>query len=312
MGQYFEKHKNDFFKKYQDFELINDINRFKYGNGDLRIVLNHFFEEIIFECCGKKTKICPMDVINDDCWINNIIKYIDSKPNFFTSKDEVQNIKTYLRNSSSKVRKVSNFPPKEAKRLFLKYFNGCNNINCLDTSCGFGSRMSAVLLSGNNYFGTDPNTKLFIKLQDYYSFLLKNNIIKNNVFDIRNVGSEVYIEDFKNKMDVCFTSPPYFNLEKYSDDNFSSTSNYDDYSLWVKNFVIPTVFNIDKYLKIGGYAMINIKNLNKKQTCYDDFYNAFIMTGNFVFIEQENISIKKKQYKNIKNTEPVMVFKKIK
>lgn len=249
--------------------------------------------------------------------MNIVLQYIDSKPNFFQQTSLVSNVEQALRNSFSWTRKVANFPPDKAREFYYYYYSLDNaiNINCLDTSCGFGSRMSSVLLSGGNYFGIDANTTLCQHLNDYYNFLLNNQVISDNQkFNVINGGSEIFYKQYENMMDVCFTSPPYFNLEKYSDDDFSSTANYDNYDNWVKNFVQPTVNNIYRYLKVGGYAMINIKNINKKETCYDDFYNSFSSIEGFEFIDVLNLTIKKKQYNNgtINNNEPVMVFRKYK
>ena len=85
-------------------------------------------------------------------------------------------------------------------------------------------------------------------------------------------------------------------------------------------FVCPTVENIYHYLKIGGYAMINIKNLSKNNPCFDSFYKAFEEIDGFEFVEVFDMAIKKKQYGMnydnakgvINNKEPIMVFRKTK
>ena len=322
---YLDINKNKIFKKYTTSELLKDIDNYKNKSGNLNKVLNHFFEECIFKCCGKKTKISPYEVLQDDDKMSIIIDYINSKPKFFTSKDEVSNVKSCFRNSMSWVRKVANFPCRTAKDIYLKYIpkeyiESGKQINCLDTSMGFGSRMSAVLLSGNNYFGFDPNTELFNKLQEYLKFLFDNGVInKNQQCKMYCCGSEIHKPELDNTIDISFTSPPYFNLEKYSNDASESTLNYNNYRAWVDKFVIPTVNNTYKYLKIGGYAMINIKDINKKETCYQDFMNAFNSIDGFEYIETFDLVISKKQYgmlyNNVKgvinNTEPVMVFKKV-
>lgn len=318
---YLEKHRCEIFKKYDNEELIKDINSFKSGSGNLNKTLNHFFEECMWDCCGKKTKISPSEALCDDDLVDKILKYIDSKPNFFTG-NEISNVKSYMRNSASWVRKVANFPVKEARNIYNRYNIDGKVLNCLDTSSGFGSRMSAVLLSGHNYCGFDPNKSLNKKLKEYLAFLKSNKIISNNQkCGLYCCGSEVYKEELLNSFDVSFTSPPYFNLEKYSEDSSNSTSNYNNYNLWVDEFVKPTVKNTVKYLKIGGYAMINIKNINKKETCYDDFFKAFEHNDSMEFVEVFDLSIQsKKQYGmqynnekgNITPKEPVMVFRKVK
>lgn len=321
---YLDKHKEEIFKKYTKEELLKDIYNYKNKKGKLTKVLNHFFEECIFNCCGKKTKISPMEVLKNDIYMQKILDYIKNKPNFFTSDNEVVNVKSCFRNSMSWVRKVANFCPRNAKNIYFRYFQNLDlsNINCLDTSMGFGSRMSAVLLNGANYYGIDPNKELFKKLEEYKNFLFNNSVVnKNQKCCLFCQGSEVFNEKLTNMMDVSFTSPPYFNLERYSEDDYGSTINYNNYDLWVKKFVYPTVLNTYKYLKVGGYAMINIKNLNKKECCFNDFMDAFNKIEGFEFVEIFDMDIPSKKqygmaYKNkkgvINSKEPIMVFRKVK
>jgi hypothetical protein len=319
---YLDDHYNEIFKKYTTDELLNDIDNYKYGNGRLYKVLNHFFEECMFNCCGKKTKLSPMDVLRDNDKMLSVLEYIKSKPKFFTSDNEVSNVKSSFRNSFSWVRKVANFPCVSARDIYFRYFpnKDKSNINCLDTSCGFGSRMSAVLLSGANYCGFDPNKQLYEKLVEYLKFLRDNEVIdKKQKCGIYCHGSEVYRSELNNLFDVSFTSPPYFNLEKYSNDEGASTNNYDNYNKWLTDFVRPTIENTYMYLKVGGYAMVNIKNISSKETCYDDWLEIFHSIDGFEFVEIFDLKINKKQYGmkydgvkgNINNCEPVMVFRKI-
>lgn len=317
---YLTEHRNEIFKKYSTEELLKDIDSFQNGKGKLNKVLNHFFEECMFKCCGKKTKISPWDCLESDELMEEILHYINSKPKFFTG-DEITNIKSCFRNSMSWVRKVANFPCRTARDIYTRYATKGQTLNCLDTSCGFGSRMSAVLLSGHNYCGFDPNEELMKQLKSYQKFLKENNVISNEQrCGLYCQGSEIHRPELDGLFDVAFTSPPYFNLEKYSNDNSESTKNYNNYSVWVKNFVYPTVQNIYHYLKIGGYAMINIKNINKKETCYDDFFKAFQSISGFEYVETFDMEIIKKQYGmqynnqkgNIENKEPIMCFRKVK
>lgn len=196
-----------------------------------------------------------------------------------------------------------------------------STLDKLNKYTGFGSRMSGALLSGNNYCGFDPNRTLFKQLVAYKNFLTKNGVIEpSRRCGLYNHGSEIHRPELDGLFDVSFTSPPYFNLEKYSDDDSESTKNYNNYQAWVDYFVIPTVTNTYMYLKVGGYAMINIKNINKSNPCYDDFFKAFSSINGFEFVEELDMSFNKKQYGKqyndekgvIKNSEPIMVFRKVK
>lgn len=323
---YLEEHRSEIFKKYTNEELIKDCNSFVNGGGRLTKFLNHFFEELIFESSTSRGQYySPMDALKDDEYIKWIIEYTESKPNFYTG-NQVANIKSFFRNGGRKGGKVANFPPKVARDIYTRYFDNVTEpLNCLDTSSGFGSRMSAVLLSGNNYYSTDPNPNLHEKLFECAKWMYDNGFIKENQHcELIKQGSEVFVEEWENMMDVSFTSPPYFNLEKYCDDNSASTQNYDNYDLWLENFAKPTIDNTYKYLKIGGYAMINIKNMTngKKLNLFDDWLELFNQHEGFEFVEIFNMEQTSKKVvglyanydkskANNQNIEPVMVFRKV-
>ena len=322
---YLDEHYNEIFKKYSKEELIKDINSYRSGGGRLTKTLNQFFEECIFNCTNARGKKTPMEALKNDEDMRYILDYVNSKPNFYTGS-EVSNVKSFFRNAGKLACKVANFPPKEARDIYFRYFpnaliDSTEKLNCLDTSCGFGSRMSSVLLSGHNYFGIDPNIELQDKLMECAKFYYDNGFIDNNqICSLYTQGSELFIDELEGMIDVSFTSPPYFNLEKYSDDESESTKHYDNYELWLEKFAKPTIKNTYKYLKVGGYAMINIKNISKKEPCYDDFINIFNLIQGFEYIETFDMEFSKKQYGMnynnekgvISNKEPVMCFRKVK
>lgn len=312
---FLEEHRTEIFKKYSDEELLKDIYNFRCKNGKLTKTLNHFFEELIFESCGRSSTISPMDVLKDDEKLKEIFAYIETKPKFYTGND-VTNLKSYMRNAVSWVRKVANFSPKTAREIFNRYNIDGESLQILDTSAGFGARLSGAVLSGHEYVGIDPNKKLVGKLNEYIDFLEKYGLIGHGQAEIIEGGSETFYPELEGRFDLMFTSPPYFNLERYSDDGCASTENYDNYPAWLSNFIHPTVFNVYKYLKVGGYAMMNIKNL-PKYPLYDDVKEAFGFVDGFVFVESFDMKLPSaKNYGmagncTIPKAEPVMVFKKI-
>lgn len=322
---YLDEHRNEIFKKYTDGEMVKDVKQYKQGDGELTKVLNHFFKELIFESCGPRGKKSPMEVLQNDDDMDFVLEYIKTKPRFYTGS-EIQNVESFFRNGGRLAQKVANFCPKNARYIYFRYFAGREreNIYCIDTSCGFGARMSAVLLSGANYCGFDPNLKLVSKLKECAKFYFDNNLIlPNQECQIYDCGSEIFKPELVDKFDVSFTSPPYFNIERYSNDNGASTKNYNNYELWLKEFVEPTIKNIYRYLKVGGYSMINIKNLTigKREPLFDDWFRIFNHHGGFEFVEifdmnhqskknyTMNCNYSKDKYQGFK--EPIMVFKKI-
>ena len=57
---------------------------------------------------------------------------------------------------------------------------------------------------------------------------------------------------YKEHFDTIFTSPPYFNVEKYSDEDTQSYIRYKDIDSWNKNFLHKTLGNIIPTLKKDG------------------------------------------------------------
>lgn len=322
---YLEQHRDEIFKKYNNEQLLKDVDSYRNRGGRLTKVLNQWFEECIFECKAPRGQKSPIEALNNDKDMDFILKYINEHPRFYTGK-EITNVKSFFRNAGRLAQKVANFDPKNAREIYFRYhdING-ERINCLDTSAGFGSRMSAVLLSGHNYCGFDPNPKLFRQLVGYKNWLSTYNIIDTTQrCGLYKCGSEIHKPKLDNTFDVSFTSPPYFNLEVYANDNSESTKNYNNYELWLEKFVKPTIDNTYKYLRVGGYAMINIKNLTRggKEPLFDDWFRLFNEHNGFEFVEifemkhqsaknyWMNTNYDKETYKGFK--EPIMSFRKVK
>lgn len=321
---YLELHKEEIFKKYTKEQLLKDINSYRNGKGRLGKVLNQWFEEEIYKSKSNRYNKTPYEALQNDEDMQWILSYIATKPTFYNGS-EVSNVKSFFRNGTRIARKVANFNPQNARDIYFRYndING-ERINCLDMSAGFGSRMSAVLLSGHNYCGFDPNHELQMKLKDYLKWLRVHNVIEpTQRCGLYEQGSELYRPELANLFDVAFTSPPYFNLETYANDGSQSTKNYDNYDLWIEKFVKPTIHNTYRYLRVDGYVMVNIKNLTRggKEPLFDDWFKLFKMHGGFEFVEifemkhqgaknyWMNTNYDKETYKGFK--EPVMSFRKV-
>jgi DNA modification methylase len=125
--------------------------------------------------------------------------------------------------------------------------------------------------------------------------------------ELHKLGSEVY-EPKRESLDLCFTSPPYFDTEKYSDEPTQSYIKYPTKEEWINGFLQKTIENCYRGLKGNKYMLINIAN-----------------TPKYKFIEEETIRISKelgfKKEKTIELTlssvmgagykyEPIFVFKK--
>lgn len=161
-----------------------------------------------------------------------------------------QNSKVYLSKQS-----VSNFRPSAAKFIYNRYGN---EGHVWDMSCGWGGRLLGFLASNcKSYTGTEPASNTF-------QGLLSLNLEFNKGKDVNLIqgGSECY-EPKSQSLDLCFTSPPYFDTERYSDEDSQSYMKYPTKESWLIGFHKKTIENCYRGLKGGGKMLINIANTPK-------------------------------------------------
>jgi hypothetical protein len=75
------------------------------------------------------------------------------------------------------------------------------------------------------------------------------------------VGDHPDFQQYKGKLDMVFTSPPYFDREQYSDDEEQSFKSYPMYHDWRDNFLRPTLTNAYESLRNDRYLLWNIADI---------------------------------------------------
>ena len=89
-----------------------------------------------------------------------------------------------------------------------------------------------------------------------FAMLLKQRFPKLNVV-LNCQGSEKF--DLCSEMfDLVFTSPPYFNVEKYVDQPGQCWRDHPTLESWLNKYLTPTLRNAYVGLKPGKYCVINI------------------------------------------------------
>ena len=150
----------------------------------------------------------------------------------------------------------SNFRPMNAKAVYERF---CPKGGVIyDYCCGFGGRMLGALSSKNNYkyVGTDPCTETMYHLHQLGEYI-EQVTGREDSYELHCCGSE----EFKgpaNSIDFAFSSPPYFNLEVYSDEPTQCFNKFPELNQWLEGFVRPTIQNIKHMLKPGKFYAVNI------------------------------------------------------
>ena len=265
----------------------------------LRLAWNYFPHWVEVQC--GSSKMPPMGYFNDDTMLKGIIRktwiwQLNYGRNRFTENRFRQCLKLYQGSQG-----VSNFRPTAAKVIYEKF--GGETI--WDMSCGWGGRLLGFLASSNtkHYIGTEPSSKTYdglMEMKKDFSYLGKQ-------VDIYKLGSEVYVPE-KESLDLCFTSPPYFDTEKYSEELTQSYKKFPSEDKWVDGFLRKTIDNCCYGLKKNGYMLINIANTPKYKFIEEQTVNISKELG---FIQEDTIqltlsSVMGAGYKY----EPIFVFRK--
>ena len=170
---------------------------------------------------------------------------------------------------------ASQFKPSIAK-AFYDYFK---SENVLDFSAGWGDRLAGFYCgeTTKHYVGVDPNTKNHPGYKKQVEFYKKHQTFfeeDKKVDLICEPAEDVFYEHlgYKNYFDTIFTSPPYFNVEKYSDELTQSYIRYEDIDSWNKMFLHKTLFKLTATLKKGGILAINIADVYNPKSKNKEYY----------------------------------------
>ena len=226
-------------------------------------ILTQFFPEILDVV--KSGKASPRDFFKDD---KRLLGYCRTVLKYCTSPLEMFKMMSF-RGSS----RCYNFRPATAKALYELY--GKDNCKVLDTSSGFGGRLLGFFTAKNTseYVGIDPNTadscnKFILYMSRYFT---------NKKAYVNKIGSEDFtIESYpqyENYFDISFTSPPYFNIERYSDDITQSHVKFNTYDLWIDGFYRNTIYNSCNSLKLDGVFAVNISWVDNIKEYTEEFLN---------------------------------------
>lgn len=127
-----------------------------------------------------------------------------------------------------------------------------------DPCAGWGGRMLGSVANGCKYYAFEPNTQTYNNLQKLISFLNIDDmvtIINDSVLNFDKYEVE--------RADTCLTSPPYFDLEKYCDEETQSINGINTYEEWVEEFLDPVIKLCITNLKDGGKSCWNVASIGK-------------------------------------------------
>jgi len=197
--------------------------------------------------------ITNIDEFKKKKFITNMFHYYDNVKNKNKTKNNYVVLKEVYNICISA---INIFRPLLAMEIYTKY----NPKSILDFTCGWGGRLiGACALNVPNYIGIDINTNLknpYLEMKNFLKSYSETNI-------------EVYIENAvtfdysKINYDMVLTSPPYYFLEKYSNNETYSNSKNE----MKNNFYVPVISNTYKHLQQGGKYCLNVNKEIYEDIC---------------------------------------------
>ena len=290
----YESRDKDFEKlvKYDRSELFeNDV--VKQTMHGLGLAWSYFPNAFNVRCGNKMT---PYEAFMDDHVFLEVIYKRLKMVTYISDSGIRKMLKIY-----TGVQAVSNFRPTATAAIYDAF---AKNGKVWDMSGGWGGRLLGAIISDvDHYIATEPSTEAFEGLEQ-----IALDYGEHMQIDIHKCGSEIY-RPLRHTLDLCFTSPPYFDLEKYSDENSQSYVKFPKRELWIEGFLRPTFDNCHNGLKEHGVMAINIADI-KGQELEADMVRVAEEVG-FKMIKKAKLALSNVNLRNKKKKfkyEPIYLF----
>lgn len=269
-------------------DITDKFNDYKYSCQDYCkdvIDINHYYNDIsnYFQQqnrlkCGGWSHNSPLDIwsskealksLNWTFWRDGVVKHVNEG-----KYREAFRLGAYV---------ATQFKPTVAKYIYNRF----NAKTVLDTSCGWGDRLAGFWTSNAEvYVGCDPNPDVFKSYIEQCKFY-NEYIFGETSYDgaacpdwfhfkgakevlIFNKPSEEISNwpEFPGGYDLAFTSPPYYNTERYAEgikEETQSWFKYKEFDSWLKDFLFVTLENVNKVINPDtGVIAVNIIDANIK------------------------------------------------
>jgi SAM-dependent methyltransferase len=316
--QYWRAHGFPYYRL-NDEEISKEYHRFQAASSALMILgteimmsmvgikLANFFHPQMWSVpVGARRS--PKECFKDDKALRELIrKALIIWPDRYSVNDS--NLRRMLK-TFSHTASVSNFRPTAAKAIYEKYSKAGDCV--LDFSAGYGGRLLGCMPLARHYIGVDPSRSQIKGLNNMTARVAKLARVKART-DIYQACAEDFMPQLKdNSVALVFSSPPYFNHERYSNEHSQSYRRFPVYDDWVKGFLCKVVAESWRVLRPGGYLILNVADVNGHKLVEDTLLLAspfFTLTAKLK-LRLGHIPYLRAQPAETYKYEPVFVFRK--
>lgn len=305
---YYDLSSEDIYNDFRTVALAKPSNVFK--KNELRssktgLRLANFFHPQMWEVRVSNCR-SPLECFNNDGTLKGCVrKALTIWPNRYSVNASCMRriLKTYRHTSG-----VSNFRPTAAKAIYDKYSTVGDKI--LDFSAGYGGRLLGCLPLNREYLGIDPCKEQVDGLRAMIKMLSKHPLRLARACIVQGAAEKV-IQHLDNKsIDLIFSSPPYFNQEKYCLDHSQSYIKYPDYEMWLIQFLDKIFQLCYAKLKSKRYFVLNIANI-KNFPLADDALRIgkkYFQHRRTIQMQLSNVPYKRLRSSQLYKYEPIYIF----
>lgn len=157
---------------------------------------------------------------------------------------------------------VSNYRPAVARAVIRKFSRPGAKV--VDFCAGYGGRLLGALATDRFYLGIEPNSSQIRGFERMQRAIRKEGFQLPDTRFVHGAAEQCLTELPPRFADLVYSSPPFFNWERYSNGALQSFKRYPTFDQWQLNFLYPVIKHSFRILRKGGFMAINVTNGNRR------------------------------------------------
>ena len=159
---------------------------------------------------------------------------------------------------------MSNFKPSVAKAIVGKYSSEGDVV--VDFAAGYGGRLVGCLTLGRRYVGIEPCESQVRGLLRTLRVITRRGVAPGVAEVWKGCAEEELKLLRRGSVGLVFSSPPYYDWEKYASQPTQSFLRYKTYESWVKGFLVPVLRESRRILRKEGFVVLNVSDGRRRPT----------------------------------------------
>jgi hypothetical protein len=205
-----------------------------------------------------------------------------------------------LRAVTMQHRTPSVFRPTVARWIYQTYCHVGGRV--WDPCSGYGGRLLGAHLAGVGYTGTDVDPETVKGNRELAAFL-------GSTAQVVQCPAERFTPP--DALDLVFTSPPYFDRERYSQEAAQSWKQHgSDLDEWLEGFLVPVIRSARDALKSGCPLILNVADLKERKSVIPLVDGVMRMAVREGFSYDHTVQMPLAKLNRGDASEPMLVFRK--